>query len=335
MIPWFYRLTLAATVLCLVVVVLGAYVRLSDAGLGCPDWPGCYGHLTIPKTEDEIARAESRFPERPVEARKAWLEMIHRYAASVLGLMLIAAAVMSLRHKGTRLPTVLPWVLLVAVLIQGTLGMWTVTWLLKPAVVTAHLMGGMTILSLLFLQTLAARRALRAEAPNSGPPPHVSAGMRRLGLVAVVVLAMQIFLGGWTSTNYAALGCPDFPTCHGAYWPPQTDFGSAFTFWHGIGEDYEGGRLAADARATIHYVHRLGAIVATGVLALFAWQLWRRARYPGSAVALAAALGLQIVIGIAVVKLQLPLWLATAHNLGAALLLLAVIAANHRLWRVA
>jgi heme a synthase len=333
MMPWFYRLTLAATVLCLVVVVLGAYVRLSDAGLGCPDWPGCYGHLTIPKTEADIARAEAQYPERPVEARKAWLEMIHRYVASLLGFVLIITALLSLRHRNTRLPTVLPWVLLVAVLIQGTLGMWTVTWLLKPAVVTAHLMGGMTILSLLFLQTLATRRALRPDAPSSVPPPHVTAGMRRLGLIALLVLAMQIFLGGWTSTNYAALGCPDFPTCHGAYWPPQTDFGSAFTFWHGIGEDYEGGRLASDARATIHYVHRLGAIVATLVIGLFAWQLWRRARCPGTALAMTVALALQVLIGISVVKLQLPLWLATAHNFGAAVLLLSVVGANHRLWR--
>lgn len=237
---WFYRVSVAATVLCLVVVVLGAYVRLSDAGLGCPDWPGCYGHITIPKSEEHVARAEALFPERPVEARKAWLEMIHRYAASVLGLFIVAGAVMSLRHRGSSMPTVLPWVLLVAVLIQGTLGMWTVTWLLKPAVVTAHLLGGMTILSLLFLQTVSTRRALRSASPGVKPPPHVTPGLRRFGLIALVVLSLQIFLGGWTSTNYAALGCPDFPTCNGAYWPPETDFRSGFKLWHGIGEDYEG-----------------------------------------------------------------------------------------------
>lgn len=332
---WFYRVTVAATMLCLVVVVLGAYVRLSDAGLGCPDWPGCYGHLTIPKADADIARAEARFPERPVEARKAWLEMIHRYAASVLGLFILAGAALSLRHRGTRLPTVLPWVLLVAVLIQGTLGMWTVTWLLKPAVVTAHLLGGMTILALLFLQTVATRRGLRPQPPTVVPPPHISPGLRRLGLIAIVVLALQIFLGGWTSTNYAALGCPDFPTCHGAYWPPETDFRSGFKIWHGIGEDFEGGILSNDARATIHYVHRLGAIVATLVLGFFAWRLWRRARLPLHAGAVAATLILQVLIGISIVKLQLPLGLATGHNLMAALLLLSVVAANHRLWRPA
>lgn len=331
----FYRLTVAATVLCLVVVVLGAYVRLSDAGLGCPDWPGCYGHLTIPQSEEAVARAEQRFPERPVEAEKAWLEMIHRYAASVLGLLLIAGAILSLRHRGTALPTVLPWVLLVAVLIQGTLGMWTVTWLLKPAVVTAHLMGGMTILALLFLQTVATRRGLRPRPPASAPPPHITPGLRRFGLIALVVLVIQIFLGGWTSTNYAALGCPDFPTCHGAYWPPETDFRSGFKIWHGIGEDFEGGILSSDARATIHYVHRLGAIVTTLVLGFLALRLWRRARLPKHASAVAVTLIVQVLIGISIIKLQLPLGLATGHNLGAALLLLAVVAANHRLWRPA
>ena len=332
---WFYRVSVAATVLCLVVVVLGAYVRLSDAGLGCPDWPGCYGHITIPKSEEHVARAEALFPERPVEARKARLEMIHRYAASVLGLFIVAGAVMSLRHRGSSMPTVLPWVLLVAVLIQGTLGMWTVTWLLKPAVVTAHLLGGMTILSLLFLQTVSTRRALRSASPGVKPPPHVTPGLRRFGLIALVVLSLQIFLGGWTSTNYAALGCPDFPTCNGAYWPPETDFRSGFKLWHGIGEDYEGGRLSQDARATIHYVHRLGAIVTTLVLGFLALRLWRKARLPVHAGAVSAALVLQVLIGISIVELQLPLGLATGHNLGAALLLLAVVAANHRLWRSA
>ena len=332
---WFYRLSVVATVLCLVVVVLGAYVRLSDAGLGCPDWPGCYGHLTVPEAEEHIARAEARFPERPVDVGKAWLEMIHLYAASTLGLLLVASAVISLRHRGSSMPTKLYWVLLVAVLLQGTLGMWTVTWLLKPAVVTAHLLGGMTILALLFLQTLSTRRAVRSASPGIKPPPHVSPGLRRFGLIALVVLALQIFLGGWTSTNYAAFGCPDFPTCNGAYWPPETDFRSGFKIWHGIGEDFEGGLLSQDARAAIHYVHRLGAIVTTLLLGFLALRLWRKARLPLHAAALAAALVLQVLIGIGIVELQLPLGLATAHNLGAALLLLAVVAANHRLWRSA
>lgn len=329
---WFYRLTTLATVLCLCVVVLGAYVRLSDAGLGCPDWPGCYGHVTIPKTDADVARAEARFPERPVEAPKAWKEMIHRYAASLLGLLILALAVMRFRLRDSRLPAVLPYALVGLVIFQGILGMWTVTWQLKPFVVTAHLLGGMTTLSLLFWLWLSARRAYRNTATPAATGTRITPGLRRLGLVALVVLGLQIFLGGWTSTNYAALGCPDFPTCHGQYWP-EMDMAEAFTLWHGLGINYEFGILDNRARATIHFVHRLGAIVASGVLLLFAWQLWQRATLRRYAVAVAVALVAQVLIGISVVEMQLPLWLATAHNLGAAVLLQTLIAANHRLWR--
>lgn len=328
---WFYRLTSISVVVCLCVVVLGAYVRLADAGLGCPDWPGCYGHLTIPLTEAEVARAEAAFPERPVDAPKAWKEMIHRYLATVLGLLILITAFVRLRFRDSRVPAVLPWVLLAVVIFQGILGMWTVTLLLKPLVVTAHLMGGMTTLALLFWQWLAVRRAV-TTAPTRVNPTRITPGLRRLGLVALVVLALQIFLGGWTSTNYAALGCPDFPTCHGQYWP-ETDMAAAFTLWHGLGQDFEFGILDSRARATIHFVHRLGAIVASLALLLFAWQLWRRPNLRRFGAAMTTALLLQIVIGISIVKLQLPLWLATGHNLGAALLLLTVIAANQRLWR--
>ena len=327
---WFYRLTTLATVLCLCVVVLGAYVRLSDAGLGCPDWPGCYGHVTIPQHVDDVARAEARFPERPVEADKAWKEMIHRYLASALGLLIVIMALVRTRLRDGRLPSVLPWALVGLVIFQGMLGMWTVTWQLKPLVVTAHLLGGLTTLSMLFWLWLSTRAVMSPPAVASGV--RVTPGLRRIGLLALIVLALQIFLGGWTSTNYAALGCPDFPTCHGQYWP-EMDVGEAFTLWHGLGINYEFGILDNRARATIHFVHRLGAIVATVILLLFAWQLWRRAALRPYAVAVGLALGAQVVIGICVVKLQLPLWLATAHNLGAAVLLQTVIAGNHRLWR--
>lgn len=327
---WFYRLTTLATVLCLCVVVLGAYVRLSDAGLGCPDWPGCYGHVTIPQHVDDVARAEARFPERPVEAAKAWKEMIHRYLASTLGLLIVIMALMRTRVRDGRLPVVLPWALVGLVIFQGMLGMWTVTWQLKPLVVTAHLLGGLTTLSMLFWLWLSTRAVMSPPAVASGV--RVTPGLRRIGLLALIVLALQIFLGGWTSTNYAALGCPDFPTCHGQYWP-EMDVGEAFTLWHGLGINYEFGILDNRARATIHFVHRLGAIVATVILLLFAWQLWRRSALRPYAVAVGLALGAQVVIGICVVKLQLPLWLATAHNLGASVLLQTVIAGNHRLWR--
>lgn len=332
---WFYRLATASVILCLCVVVFGAYVRLTDAGLGCPDWPGCYGHVTIPRTDEAVARAEAAFPDFPVDAGKAWNEMIHRYLASTLGLLILIMAVMRTRLHDPHLPRVLPWALLAVVIFQGMLGMWTVTLLLKPLVVTAHLMGGMTTLALLFWLWLSTRRAVRlarGEARTPEPPARITPGLRRLGLAALIVLAGQIFLGGWTSTNYAALGCPDFPTCHGRYWPDM-DFKEAFTLWHGLGQNFEFGILDGRARATIHYVHRLGAIVATTVLLWFAASLWRRPPLRTHAAAVATLLTLQVLIGIGVVKFQIPLSLATAHNAGAALLLLSLIAAHQRLWQ--
>lgn len=332
----FERLSLWSFIICFCVVVLGAYVRLSDAGLGCPDWPGCYGHITIPKTAEEIARAEAKFPERPVEAPKAWKEMAHRYLAAILGLMILIMVVLRVRLRDSGAPRVLPYALLAVVIFQGTLGMWTVTLQLKPLVVTAHLMGGMTTLALLFLLWLRLRRL------NAGPsapaaaldvsPARPTPGLRRLGLVALVVVALQIFLGGWTSTNYAALGCPDFPTCHGQWLPPLA-MAEAFTLWHGLGQNFEFGILDNRARATIHYVHRVGAIVVTAMLLWFAWRLWQRGRLPVVAGAVTAALGLQIAIGVGIIEFQLPLWLATAHNFGAALLLMTVVLANYHLWR--
>jgi cytochrome c oxidase assembly protein subunit 15 len=328
------RLSLWSFITCFCVVVLGAYVRLSDAGLGCPDWPGCYGHLTIPQTAEEVARAEAQYPQRPVEAPKAWKEMIHRYLASFLGLLILIMAGLRWRLRDSGAPRVLPYALLGLVIFQGVLGMWTVTWQLKPLVVTAHLMGGMTTLALLFLLWLKLRRIRALQAPTmpETPPARVTPGLRRLGLVALIVLVLQIFLGGWTSTNYAALGCPDFPTCHGQ-WVPPLALGEAFTFWHGLGQNFEFGILDNRARATIHFVHRIGAIIVTAVLLWFAWRLWRRARLPAYAGVVTAALALQIGIGIGIVELQLPLWLATGHNFGAALLLITLVLANQRLWR--
>ncbi|MEQ1438394.1 COX15/CtaA family protein [Fontimonas sp. SYSU GA230001] len=355
---WFRRLNLLTLLLCFGVIVFGAYVRLSDAGLGCPDWPGCYGHLTVPDAEHEIARAEQRYPQRPVEAPKAWKEMIHRYLASTLGLLIVVLAAMSLRLRAAGAPRVLPWVLVALVIFQGILGMWTVTWQLKPLVVTGHLLGGMTTMSLLLWMFLATRprplavqvhtrereyrserhlafelqREVTAVAEDvSDPPP---AGLRPFAALALLLVAVQIFLGGWTSTNYAALACPDFPTCHGSYLP-QTDLRTAFTLWHGLGINYEYGILDARARVTIHYVHRVGALVVATVLSLLALFLVRRGGSPGwrrYGLAVLGAVALQIGIGIGVVLLQFPLWLADAHNAGAALLLAVLVALNHAAW---
>ncbi|AXQ27687.1 heme A synthase [Solimonas sp. K1W22B-7] len=354
---WFRRINFLALCLCFGVVVLGAFVRLSDAGLGCPDWPGCYGHLGVPQEAHDVARAEQNFPQRPVEAHKAWKEMIHRYFASTLGLLIVALAVMSgkLRHRGA--PQVLPLVLAGLVVFQGLLGMWTVTKLLKPLIVTAHLIGGMSTLALLawmWLATgrreeaatgkLAAHRSERqlaielqraAAVEGPAPLPLPPAGLRRYALVALLLVILQIFLGGWTSTNYAALACPDLPTCHGK-WLPELDVPTAFTLWHGLGIDYEHGILDARARVTIHFFHRAGAVVVTAALLLLGLFLWRRGGFRlwrGYGVAVIGALALQVSIGLSIVKLQLPLGLATAHNAGAAVLLLTLVSLNFFAWK--
>jgi cytochrome c oxidase assembly protein subunit 15 len=338
----FRLVTLISILLCFCVVVFGAYVRLADAGLGCPDWPGCYGHLDVPRTDAEIAHAEARYPERPVEAPKAWKEMIHRYLASTLGLLIVALALMSLRLRQAGAPRGLSWFLVGLVIFQGILGMWTVTWQLKPLVVTAHLIGGMTTLSLLVLLGLRVFRPRPVSDTPDAPvtdagTPLVSApsGLRRWAAIGLVVVALQIFLGGWTSTNYAALACPDFPTCHGR-WLPETDFPTAFTLWHGLGINYEFGILDNRARVTIHWVHRVGAIVVTAVIGLLGLMLLLRAQAPlyrGLGALVLGLLAVQVAIGIMTVKLQLPLLLAAAHNGGAALLLLSLVSLNYYAWK--
>lgn len=347
----FRRFNLFALGLCLVVIVFGAYVRLSDAGLGCPDWPGCYGHIGVPEASHEVERAEQNFPQRPVETEKAWKEMIHRYLASTLGFLILVMAVWSRLSRDERMPRRLPWALLGLVIFQGILGMWTVTWQLKPLAVCAHLLGGMTLAALLLWQWLGLGDRLRAPAEPKKPSrlarnerqawaqmqdeapalPAVPASLRRFAAFGLVLLVIQIFLGGWTSSNYAALACPDLPACHGQ-WLPETDFKEAFTLWRGLGTNYEFGVLDSRARVTIHFTHRVGAVVVTVALSLLALLLIRRGgAWVRLGQALFAALGLQVLIGLSVVHWQLPLWLADAHNAGAALLLLTLVTVNYRL----
>jgi cytochrome c oxidase assembly protein subunit 15 len=361
---WFRRLNALAVVWCFCLVAVGAYVRLSDAGLGCPDWPGCYGHLTVPEAPHEVSAAQQLFPDRPVEAPKAWKEMIHRYLAETLGLFIVALAVGSLFIKDARKPRVLPWLLVALVIFQGVLGMWTVTWQLKPLVVTGHLLGGMSTFSLLLWMWLGARastatvsatadvplREMRneraaafamqrevsaAQDAAAGVADFVPKGLRAFAVAGLVVLVCQIFLGGWTSTNYAALACPDLPTCHGSFLPPL-DVKEAFTLWRGLGINYEYGVLDARARVTIHYFHRVGALITTLVLLSLIVYLLRRPAILWRRLGLAvlAALALQITLGISIVHLQLPLLLAAAHNLGAETLLGTLVVLNHFAWRV-
>ncbi len=323
---WYRRCLWVGAALCLVVVVLGAYVRLSDAGLGCPDWPGCYGHLVLPADDVTRDSAQLAYPERPIEAGKAWREMIHRYAASSLGLVIVLASLFAwLNRRDPRQPVILPVVLLGVVIFQGLLGMWTVTLLLKPLIVMGHLLGGLTTLGLLVWLLLEARRSGTALQPARRYIPW-------LAVSGLVILIVQISLGGWTSSNYAALACPDVPTCQGQWWPEDSNFAEGFVLWRGLGINYEFGVLDAPSRVAIHFAHRLGALATFTVLLLIG--LYYRARSQAAALRWAAtlvlgAVTLQVLIGAGVVWFGLPLTLATAHNALAALLLLTVINLNH------
>lgn len=320
----YVRFALIALALAGVVVVLGAFTRLVDAGLGCPDWPGCYGFITVPSSESSLLAAEARFPDAPVEAHKAWWEMIHRYFAGALGLLIVGLAVVALnaRRRGTAgLPVGLPVALVVLVICQAAFGAWTVTLKLWPQVVTAHLLGGFATLSLLWLLCLRLGVLARLTAPRS------LSGLARLALVAVV---LQIALGGWVSSNYAALACHDFPTCHGDWWP-EMNLADGFNVAQSVGPNYLGGQLESDARVAIQFVHRLGAMVVLLLVGALAWRL----RAQGSPLAwpVAALLLVQLTLGIMNVLLALPLWVATAHNAGGALLLLAIVTVNYRAFR--
>ncbi|MCF7200581.1 COX15/CtaA family protein [Pseudomonas oligotrophica] len=319
-----YRLALIATALAVAVVLLGAYTRLTHAGLGCPDWPGCYGFLAVPMSESQQALAAARFPEAPLEVHKGWNEMVHRYFAGSLGLLILALALQALRHRGQPgQPLKLPLVLLAVVIAQALFGMWTVTLQLWPQVVTAHLLGGFTTLALLLLLSL--RMAGRWPAL-----PGVPARLRLFAGAALALVVLQIALGGWVSSNYAAVACTDFPTCHGQWWPPM-DFARAFDLTHHeIGPNYLGGLFYGEARTAIHVGHRLGALTVALLLPALAWQL-RRHGFGRLAALLLGALALQLGLGIGNVLLHLPLAVAVAHNGGGALLLLVLVTINYRL----
>lgn len=308
---WFRRFSIAGVILAAAVVVLGAWVRLTAAGLGCPDWPGCYGHV-YPQVSHGFGRALH--------------EMIHRYFAGTL--ILIITALLALAAVNRRYPSqprAVPIALFIVVCLQGALGRLTVTLLLTPLVVTAHLLGGLCTLGLLGWLSLSPGRE-DLTAPERG--------LRKFAVAGLAVLTMQIALGGWTSTNYAAIACPDFPACQNSWWPSM-DFPDAFRPSHGLGIDYEGGVLAAPARTAIHFAHRLGAVVTALSLLTLAGIAWRRARSRRlrfAAVLVASAVCMQIAIGIATVKWGIPLTLATLHNAGAAALVMAMVNLLRALW---
>jgi heme a synthase len=333
----FRRIAIAGALLAFCVIVLGAWVRLSTAGLGCPDWPGCYGHLSAGDAAQNIDAANAAFPHRPFEYHKAVKEMVHRYFASTLGfLILVLAAFAFANRRDPAQPVKLPFVLVGLVILQGLLGMWTVTLLLKPLIVVLHLLGGLSTFALLVW--LATRRS-PADAPAAPvrAPPRTARfiSLPALALAGLIVLAFQITLGGWTSSNYAALACPDFPTCQNSYWPTM-DAKDAFVLWRGLGIDYEGGVLDHPARVAIHFVHRLGAILAAivlGALSIRAWRFGETAALRTAGAILGITLIVQLLLGPLMVVRALPLSLATAHNAVAALLLFAVVRVNRLVGR--
>ncbi len=326
------RFAFLVTLLALAVILLGAYVRLSDAGLGCPDWPGCYGKLIVPSSETEIASVNRNYPEKHLVTEKAWKEMVHRYLASLLGLAILALAVIALRNRDKPdHPLLLPWLLTLLVTFQGALGMWTVTLQVKPIIVTAHLLGGVATAALLWMLTL----RLYSTSVNHSVIYHTRKllFLSRLGLI---ILLLQIFLGGWTSTNYAAIGCSDFPTCHSGSWWPAFAFKEAFTLWYGTGINYEYGILSTEARTTIHMVHRAGALTTTLYLLFLSILVYRisRARVTQTmAWSVGLLLSLQVGLGITNVLEHLPLPVAVAHNGVAVLLLLSLLTLNWHLKR--
>lgn len=318
-----YRLAVCATLLALLVVLLGAYTRLTHAGLGCPDWPGCYGFIGVPKTQAQLAHAELHFPDTPVEAHKGWAEMIHRYFAGTLALVIAALAVQAVRRRAeVGQPRHLPLLLLGVVLAQAAFGMWTVTLKLWPQVVTAHLLGGFMTLGLLFLLSLRLSGAF-------APLPRLPLSVRRLAVLALLMVIGQVALGGWVSANYAAVACIDLPTCHGQWWP-AADFTNGFHLTQHIGPNYLGGQLDSDARTAIHVSHRLGAVLVSGVLLLLSYRLYRHG-LAGLSRLLLLALAVQVGLGISNVLFHLPLAVAVAHNAGGAALLLGMVLVNYRI----
>ena len=315
---YFLYLAIVAMILAFGVVMLGAYVRLSQAGLGCPDWPGCYGHVAVP-TEAEVN--STLLAARPLEPARAWTEMIHRYFVGGLSTLIFALAVIAFwRRRQADQPKLLPVLLVILLILQALLGMWTVTLLLFPPVVTAHLLGGLATFSLLVLLVLQGGGYLRL---GSFATPR----MRLLAAVGLAVLVCQITLGGWVSSNYAAIACPDFPTCQGSLWPSM-DFASGFS-WHGLGPDYQGGILANPARMAIHMAHRLGALITFLVLGGAAlWIALKSAALRPVAVTVGVLLVLQVCLGISLVEFGWPLGLADLHNGVAALLLGSVVTLN-------
>ena len=311
------RIVFLTWFLTLDLIMFGAFVRLTDSGLGCPDWPGCYGNVTPIGALQNINEAAKAMPEGPVTLPKAWIEMVHRYVGATLGFLIIITCWMAWRHRARfgQSPA-LAFVALIAVCVQGAFGAWTVTHQLMPVVVTGHLLGGVILLAL--MTWLAARET------DHDPVPAHAAGALPWVAIALALLFIQIALGGWVSTNYAALACMDFPTCNGV-WLPDMDPASGFALIRGLGEMPGGAMISQAALTAIHWVHRNFAFVVFIYVGLVAWRLRAIPGLQGPARLILALLAAQLITGLTTIFFQWPLVIAVLHNGGAAALVLAAI----------
>lgn len=332
---WTRRLAVLALILTFGMIVLGSYVRLSKAGLSCPSWPLCYGHVTPPGVPNiSIPAHQAPILVKDTTGRE-WKEMIHRYVAGTLGMTILALLFVVIRNRRqTGQPIKLTVFISLWVIVQALLGMVTVTMLLDPLIVTGHLIGGMVMLATLLWLVYRSTHLMRLDSHDLKQIPVMS-GTRFWAGLALAVVATQIFLGAWTSTNYAAWACYGFPTCNGQWWPPGMDFNKAFVFWHRLGVDYQGGILNGGARVAIQVVHRIGAMVTTlviGSLGLYLLMAKKIAKLRLMGAFILASLCLQLALGISMVTFGLPFYVEWAHTPGAALVLTAVLSTNFLLW---
>ena len=320
----FKKITLFSTIMAFCLIVLGAYVRLSDAGLGCPDWPGCFGTLTVPESQLAIEKAQHTFPEQVVENGKAWKEMTHRYVAGLLGLLVLTIGYLAYKNrKSLKVSIFVPCSLLGIVFFQAMLGMLTVTLLLKPIIVSAHLIGGMTTLAILTYMSY--------EHFNENSKiilkKNIIFYMARFGLILIFI---QTFLGGWTSTNYAGLACTDYPTCHGQ-WIPDMDFKNGFNIFRNLGQTSEGAPISLNALEAIQWTHRIGAITVVFYFGYLSYALMKYKQLRFEAMLLLTLLAAQFIIGVGNLILHLPVALAVSHNLTAALLVVVITIINTKI----
>ncbi len=308
--------------LAFIVILMGAYTRLADAGLGCPDWPGCYGQLKVPTAQAELSQAEHHFPGMKIEPQKAWLEMIHRYLAGALGLLVFGILIWCLRQKNS--PKKLASSISILIVFQALLGMWTVTMMLMPVIVMSHLIGGFTLISLLFLMYLRVKPLSIAEGDN------YAKGYSKLALIALLVLVGQIMLGGWTSSNYAALSCTALPICQGDWWN-NLNLAKAFSPFQGDHISFEYGVLDHYTRMSIHVAHRIWAIVTSLIIFWLGFKLLasHSTLIRKAAQLMLLLLVIQILLGVSNITFMLPLPIAVAHNGGAVLLLLSLVFINY------